>query len=141
MICAPFHFTTHPARARPIAALCTLAAIVAMGVLVTQIAGDWLWGSLATLALFLSLARFFLPTRYRIDESGCEVVYPLSKSRLLWSDVGLIRWTAVRALIARSAARRERHRALDVDLSQLEADRATQLRTFVAARTSAEAWQ
>ena len=141
MTCASIHFTTHPARARPIAALCTLAAIAAMGVLVTQIAGDWLWGSLATLALFLSLARFFLPTRYSIDESGCEVVYPLSKSRLLWSDVGLIRWTASRALIARSASRRERHRALDVDLSQLESDRATQLRTFVAARTSAEAWK
>lgn len=137
---SPFLWTIHPARARPVAAACALVALSAMGVLVCQLAGDWLLGALASLALFLSLTRFFLPTRYRIDDEAAQVIYPLSTSRLLWSEVGSIRWSASRASIARTSSRREQRCALALDFSPLSSEIAAHLRAFVAARTRAEAW-
>ncbi len=137
----PIQWTTHPARARPIAAVCAVAAMSVMGVAVSQLAGEWLWGALASLALFLSLSRFFLPTRYRIDNEGASVIYPLSTSRLQWSEVGFIQCTATRARIARSNSRRELHRALALDFATLDAVAVAQLRVFVASRTKPEVWQ
>ncbi len=113
----------------------------AIGVSVSQLAGEWLLGALASLALFLSLSRFFLPTRYSVDNEGATVVYPLSTSRLLWNEVGVIQWTPSRARIARNGARRELHRALAFDFGALDAAAVAQLRAVVESRTKPEVWR
>ncbi len=134
------HWSIHPARARPLAAAFALCAVAAIGTLVSQLAGEWFFGALSSLVLFLSLSRFFLPTRFCIDESGAHVIYPLSRAALLWSDVGSIKWSASRALIARSHSRRDRNSGLAFDFSTLSVEERTKLRTFVESRTSARVW-
>ncbi len=136
-----FQWSVHPARARPIAAFCAAVAVGAVSVLVAQIAGDWMWGAMSALGLFMSLARFFLPTRFRIDDEGAEVTYPLSESRLVWSEVGCVRWQSRRALIARSSTYRSQVRGLALELAGLSEQSAIDLKSFVTSRTAPEAWQ
>ena len=65
--------------------------ILFCGVLVALIVADPMVGPLAAggsiVFLFLTLNRFFLPTRYRIDERGVAARYPLGKRALAWSEI------------------------------------------------------
>ena len=137
----PMQWTVHPARVRPVAALWAVVAIAVVATLIAQLAGDWFWGAISAVGLFISLTRFFLITRYRIDAEVAEVIYPLSMSRLRWDEVGCIRWQDRRALVARSLSRREQMRGLVFDFTNLSVDTKAQLREFVLAQTSPEVWQ
>lgn len=141
VISTPFQWEVHPARARPIASACAVIAVCAVSVLVARLAGDWLWGALSALGLLMSLSRFFLPTRFHVDVDGAEVTYPLSKSRLAWSEVGCIRWRARRALIARGAGARSQVRGLALDFTGISEAVEGDLRAFVQLRTAPEVWQ
>lgn len=134
-------WTVHPARLRPIATLWAVAAIAVVATLIAQLAGDWFWGAISALGLFLSLTRFFLATRYRIDAEVAEVIYPLSTSRLRWNEVGCIHWQERRALFARSSSQRGQLRGLVFDFTNLSAETTKQLREFALAHTSPEVWQ
>ncbi len=134
-------WTVHPARVRPVAAIWAVVAIAVVATLIAQLAGDWFWGAISALGLFVSLSRFFLTTRYRIDVEGAEVIYPLSTSRLRWDEVGCVRWQDRRALVARSLSRRGQMRGLVFDFTNLSVETRNQLREFVLAHTSPEVWQ
>ncbi len=137
----PMQWTVHPARVRPVAAIWAVVAIAVVATLIAQLAGDWFWGAISALGLFVSLSRFFLTTRYRIDVEGAEVIYPLSTSRLRWDEVGCVRWQDRRALVARSLSRRGQMRGLVFDFTNLSVETRNQLREFVLAHTSPEVWQ
>ncbi len=134
-------WTVHPARVRPVAAIWTVVAIAVVATLIAQLAGDWFWGAISALGLFISLTRFFLATQYRIDAEVAEVIYPLSTSRLRWEEVGCIRWHDRRALVARSPSHRAQMRGLVFDFTNLSVETRKQLREFAYAHTSPEVWQ
>lgn len=86
-----------PARERPAKAALALAVMLAFSILITSwclldgvspplsiLAGA---GSLAV--LFLALARFFLPSRFKIDEKGLTAKHPLRgrARRIEWTSV------------------------------------------------------
>jgi hypothetical protein len=65
--------------------------ILACGVLVGLVVDDPTVGPLAAggaiLFLLITLNRFFLPSRYRMDEHGIAVRYPLRTRSLRWSEI------------------------------------------------------
>ncbi len=87
----PFEWTAHPVREKPRRGVLAAALIVFCGVLVAMIVADPMLGPLAAggsiLFLFLTLNRFFLPTRYRIDEQGVSARFPLGGRALAWSEI------------------------------------------------------
>ncbi|NKB66587.1 MAG: hypothetical protein GKR89_05965 [Candidatus Latescibacteria bacterium] len=73
---ATLSWTAHPLQDEPpskTALLCLIIAAVAYGV-------SWLyqaplWGLFAGVVLIAAMSRYFLPTRYRIDERGVEITH------------------------------------------------------------------
>lgn len=141
MVETAIEWTSHPARARPAAALFAVACLVATGFLVGQLSQEWLWGALAMVGLFLSLSRFFLPTRYRVTPERVEVAHPLSASAMEWGDAKCVYWRGTRALIARGDTARARARGIVLDLTGLDAERRESLREFIRLRVGEGAWQ
>ncbi|MBC23523.1 MAG: hypothetical protein CMJ32_06350 [Phycisphaerae bacterium] len=71
-----------PARQNPAQAMLACLVIVALGVAVGFLAGDWFWGALAVLVLAVSLNRYLLPSSYTIDEKGISVSHPIRRQRM-----------------------------------------------------------
>ncbi|NDD28878.1 MAG: hypothetical protein EB084_11495 [Proteobacteria bacterium] len=71
--------TVHPARARPVATVGLVVYLCATSMGLGQLASPLLdlspsaWSGLLTVVFLALLHRWFLPTRYRLDESGFEV--------------------------------------------------------------------
>ena len=86
-----FEWTAHPLREHPGKAVLVVTLMAFCGVLVGLVVGDPLAGPLAAggaiVFLFLTLSRFFLPSRYRMDAQGIAVRYPLSTRVLRWSEI------------------------------------------------------
>tara|TARA_Y100000588_G_scaffold164301_1_gene178418 strand:+ start:179 stop:610 length:432 start_codon:yes stop_codon:yes gene_type:complete len=84
-------WTVHPVRIQPGRALLVLIAMLAVGVLVTLSVPDLQLGLMAgggaVFFLFLTLNRFFLPSRYRLDGNGIAVRYPFGSKSLRWKDL------------------------------------------------------
>jgi len=76
-----------PAAERFGAALVTLAVIAAFASLAALLMESPVWGLLAGALLLLALNRFFLPSRFRIDEAGITARYPHARQYLSWADV------------------------------------------------------
>ena len=87
----PFEWTAHPLREHPAKAVLAVVLVLVCGVLVGLVVGDPVLGPLAAggaiVFLFVTLNRFFLPTRYRMDAHGIAVRYPLRTRVLRWSEV------------------------------------------------------
>ncbi|MHC4992543.1 MAG: hypothetical protein ACYTGC_16345 [Planctomycetota bacterium] len=82
-----FSWQAHPARehrGRAVAALAVVAAMAALSGLMMQSVG---WGLLALLLLLAALNRFFLPTRFAIDDEGITARYPLRRMRFRWVEL------------------------------------------------------
>lgn len=58
--------------------------VAASGVIVGFAAGHWAFGVLAAVVLTASLYNHFLPSRYRLDESGAEATFFFVKRRKDW---------------------------------------------------------
>ena len=134
-------WTSHPARARPAGAMAALLCVATIGVLIAQLTGEWLWGALSMVGLFLSLARFFLPTRFRVTPERVEASHPLASSSMAWADVHCIYWRESRALIARGDTARARARGIALDLTGLDESGREALREFLQLRIAKEAWR
>ena len=80
-------WSVHPALDRVRATLAAMAVIVAVSMAVLLESGDWRWAVLSAGVLLVSLNRFFLPSRYSIDERGITANYPFGRKRFLWADV------------------------------------------------------
>ncbi len=61
--------------------------VVALSVLVAQVAQDWIWGAGAALVLTLVLIDAVVPPRYIADAGGLTIHGALRSRRVLWSDV------------------------------------------------------
>lgn len=87
----PYEWTAHPLREQPWKALLAVALVLFCGVLIGVIVDDPLVGPLAAggsiLFLFITLNRFFLPSKYHMDEHGVAVRYPLRSRTLRWADI------------------------------------------------------
>ncbi len=46
-----------------------------------------IWAVLTLIVLFLSLNRFFLPSRFVIDQTGITARYPMRRVRFQWQDI------------------------------------------------------
>lgn len=86
-----FEWTAHPLREHPAKAVLAGALVLVCGVLVGLVVDDPTIGPLAAggaiLFLLITLNRFFLPSRYRMDEHGIAVRYPLRTRTLRWSEI------------------------------------------------------
>lgn len=77
-------WTAWPAAERPAQAAAVASAVAAASLGLGAYGGDALLGVASLAVLFLSLSRYFLPTRYRIDEEGVEVASWMGRSRRPW---------------------------------------------------------
>jgi hypothetical protein len=88
---SPYEWTAHPLREHPAKAVLAAVLVLACGVLVGLVVDDSTVGPLAAggaiLFLLMTLNRFFLPSRYRLDEHGIAVRYPLRTRTLRWSEI------------------------------------------------------
>ena len=73
-----------PAAERPGQAVVVALAILAASFGLGMYGGDPVLGGIAFAILTLSLAPFFFPTRYRIDETGVEAVSVFGSHRREW---------------------------------------------------------
>ena len=92
-------WTVLPARERPAVASAAFLIVVAVGVLVGSVAGDWIWGALAVVFLMATLSRFYLRSRLVLSESGLTAEFPLKTRRVAWREVESIRHDDRAALI------------------------------------------
>lgn len=76
----------HPLRDGAPASYAVTASLAGLCVLMRYAFGGWEWAALAAALLFLSLARWFLPTEYRLDDAGVEVRFLGRAARRPWSD-------------------------------------------------------
>jgi hypothetical protein len=81
---APLLWRSWPAAERPGQALPVGLAILAASFGFGLYGGDPLLGGIAFAILTLSLATFFFPTRYRIDETGLEASSVFGTRRREW---------------------------------------------------------
>ena len=105
------------------AGVVALVVIIGVGVFVSLLAGDWIWGVLAVVVLFATVTRFYLPSRITISEEGILAEFPLVSRRVTWNEVTWIRHDQQSALVRTTRKRfrgreftilfgRERKRAL-----------------------------
>jgi hypothetical protein len=92
-------WATSPARRQPGLAIIVFLVLIAMGLLVALIAGDWIWGALAVVFLFATLSRFYLSSRLSITSDGVRAEFPLRTRRANWSEIKWIRHDDRGALI------------------------------------------
>lgn len=79
-------------RGRAALALLIVASVGALVYLLLHVEGiaPWqnlIWSALAALLLFLSLHRFFFPSRYQIDNEGITYEHLWSRRRYRWDQV------------------------------------------------------
>jgi len=77
-------WTAHPFMRRRLRGTVTLAAILAVAVLLGTYMRSPFWGAFAAMVLILSLEGFYLPTRYRLDSGGIQVRKAFSRSSMPW---------------------------------------------------------
>ncbi|MBG79949.1 MAG: hypothetical protein CMJ39_04465 [Phycisphaerae bacterium] len=84
-------WTAHPLREFPRRAILASLVILACGLLVAMAVPDVTAGVLAgggaMIFLFFMSNRFFLPSRYRLDQHGIAVRYPVGSRSLRWKDL------------------------------------------------------
>ncbi|UCG60495.1 MAG: hypothetical protein JSV52_09170 [Candidatus Zixiibacteriota bacterium] len=66
-------WTTHPLKRKPLAAILVTIFILVTGFLVFVVTESRTFGTLALIVLFASLAKFYLPTRYRLTDKRLMV--------------------------------------------------------------------
>ncbi|UCD76615.1 MAG: hypothetical protein JSV91_06755 [Phycisphaerales bacterium] len=90
-----FTWRAHPARERFGLALLGATLILAVGgVIFLMVRADGAsltvcsaWATLSVVILALALNRFFLPSRFSIDEQGITAWFPLRRRRFRWADI------------------------------------------------------
>jgi Bacterial PH domain len=77
----------HPARERLWTALLTLLVVAAASWLTVEAMGNSWWGALAAGFFLVTLHRFFLPSRFRIDADGVTARSAFTSATFRWSDI------------------------------------------------------
>lgn len=76
-----------------------VSTIVIMSSLIGVMGGDWIWGALSAVLLFLTSSRFFLTSRISISHEGIRAEFPLRTRFMAWSEIEMIRHDRSAALI------------------------------------------
>jgi hypothetical protein len=79
-------WTAHPARQRPRAAIAAATIVLLVGMATWFSFGEF-WGIGAVVILTASLNRFFLPSRFEVNEHGFVARFPLRTQRIEWREV------------------------------------------------------
>ena len=82
-----YKWSAHPARERAVAALAASIAVLGFGALIGIASGAVGWGVVSVAVLLASLNRFFLPSRFSIDDDGITARYPLRSQRFRWGEI------------------------------------------------------
>ncbi len=77
----------HPAAERVGSALAAMAVIGVFAILAALLMQSAVWGLLAAALMLMALNRFFLPSRFRIDDTGVTAKYPYARQHLSWHEV------------------------------------------------------
>lgn len=84
---AVLSWRVHPARQRPAATVAALSVVATITGLTIHLMGSVWWGFLPALFLLLTLQRFFLPTKYRLDEEGVSMRAAFTSATLRWDEI------------------------------------------------------
>jgi hypothetical protein len=84
---AAMRWRSWPARERPLAAAGACGALLVLAAGVALTTGDWMWGALALLGMFIALIRFFLPSDVEVTDEKITLREPLRVRTLPWSEV------------------------------------------------------
>jgi hypothetical protein len=79
-------WTTHPIKRKPLVAVLVTVFILVVGFLVLITTESKAFGTLALVVLFASLAKFYLPTRYRLNDKHITVKTTTQTMRKRWSQ-------------------------------------------------------
>ncbi|UCD63319.1 MAG: hypothetical protein JSW34_11300 [Candidatus Zixiibacteriota bacterium] len=79
-------WTTHPMKRKPLAAVLVTLFILVVGFLVFVTTESKTFGTLALVVLFLSLAKFYMPTRYRLTDRRITVKTTTQTIHKTWSQ-------------------------------------------------------
>ncbi|MCD6384585.1 hypothetical protein J7M23_02300 [Candidatus Sumerlaeota bacterium] len=79
-------WVSHPLVERPLVSAIVVLFIVFLFIMVWIVFKGWWWSVLALFFLLTSLAQYFFPTRYELDEDGITVHFLLTKKRRSWSE-------------------------------------------------------
>ena len=82
-----FSWQAHPARERAGSAVFGTVAVILLAAAAGQMMQSLWWTIFALALLLIVLNRFFFPSRFAIDAAGITAIYPLRRSRLLWTDL------------------------------------------------------
>ena len=83
---ATLTWSVHPAREGPVRLALAVGVISIFAAAVFSTTGSILWAVFVAAIFFLSLARFFFPTVYTLDNDGLEARLPYRAIRRRWSD-------------------------------------------------------
>lgn len=78
-------WTTHPIRKRPLVSVLVVILIMAAGMAAYYTMDSKAFGVLAMVVLFLSLAKFFLPTKFIITDKTITIKTTTQKTTKPWS--------------------------------------------------------
>ena len=94
-----FEWSIRPSLGRPGAMVFAVSTIVIMSSLIGVMGGDWIWGALSAVLLFLTSSRFFLTSRISISHEGIRAEFPLRTRFMAWGEIEMIRHDRAAALI------------------------------------------
>lgn len=108
------------------------AVIVALGFLIGAVAGDWVWGSISMVVVFMATIRFWMRSAFTIDATHVRGIFPLGSSDIRWTDVQSARIAPRGMLLTMRAG--SRPRTLCIDFAGLDDARMLEIRQLVRER-------
>ena len=108
----PQQWRCWPARDRPFTGLVACVIIMLLAGAVLLATGDWMWGSLALMGMFLALIGFFLPTDVALSDTKIIVREPLRVRGMQWDSIQVCKDGGDALLLIQHGARRSRQMRL-----------------------------
>lgn len=109
-----------PARDRPFTGLVACVIIMLLAGAVLLATGDWMWGSLALMGMFLALIGFFLPTDVALSDTKIIVREPLRVRGMQWDSIHICKDGGDALLLIQKGARTSLQGRLQVPLGRSE---------------------
>lgn len=114
----PQQWRCWPARDRPLAGVLACVLILFLAGAVMLATGDWMWGALACMAMFMALIGFFLPTDVALSDTKIIVREPLRVRSMQWDLIQTCKDGGDALLLIQHRARRSRQMRLVVPLGR-----------------------
>jgi len=114
----PQQWRCWPARDRPFTGLVACVIIMLLAGAVLLATGDWMWGSLALMGMFLALIGFFLPTDVALSDTKIIVREPLRVRSMQWDLIQKYKDGGDALLLIQHRARRSRQTRLVIPLGR-----------------------